>query len=77
MLPANGDSFDEFEIALQRAWEILRDRAESPHRRLVHSTDPLNEYANPVHTISDVNQNSLEKGASVASNPGPRSQAGR
>lgn len=76
MLAANGDSFDELEIALLQAWEILRDRAESPDR-LVHSTDPLKEYANPVHTSSDVNQNSLEKGASVASNPGPRSQAGR
>jgi hypothetical protein len=72
MLPADSDSFDQFEIALHRAWEILRDRAES-RDRLVHSTDPLKEYANPVHTSSDVNQNSLEKGASVASSPGPRS----
>lgn len=76
MLPANSDGFDEFEIALHRAWEILRDRAESPDR-LVHSTDPLKEYANAVHTSSDVKLNSLEKGASVASNPGPGSQAGR
>ena len=75
MLPANSDSFDEFEIALHRAWEILRDRAESPDR-LVHSADPLKEYTNPVHPNSDVNQNSLEKGASVAPNPGPCSQAG-
>jgi hypothetical protein len=72
MLPADSDSFDQFEIALHRAWEILRDRAES-RDCLVHSTDPLKEYANPVHRSSDVNQNSLDKGASAASSPGPRS----
>jgi hypothetical protein len=72
MLPANSDSFDEFEKALRQAWEILRGRAESPDR-LVRPTDPLKEYTNPVHTNSDVNQSNLEKSATVASNSGPRS----
>jgi hypothetical protein len=72
MPSANSDSFDEFETALHQAWEILRDRADG----LVHSADPLKEYTNPVHTNSDVNQDTLEKGASVAPNPRPCSQAG-
>jgi hypothetical protein len=75
MLLANSDSFDEFEIALHQAWEILRGCAELPDR-LVHPADPLKEYANPVHTNSDVNQNSLEKSASVALEPRRSPQAG-
>ena len=75
MLPAKSDGFDEFEIALHRAWEILRDLAESPDR-LVRPVDPLKEYTNPVHTNSDVNQNILEKSASAAPDPRRSSQAG-
>jgi hypothetical protein len=75
MLPANSDSFDEFEIALHQAWEILCSRAESPER-LVRPANPLKEYTNPAHTNSDVNQNNPEKSATVAPNAGPRSQAG-
>lgn len=75
MPTANSDGFDEFEAALLRAWEVLRSRAESPDR-LVHSADPFNEYTNPIHANSDVNENGLEKRASVAPDPPRSSQAG-
>jgi hypothetical protein len=74
MPTASSDSFDEFETALRRAWEVLRSRAESPDR-LVHSADPFNE-SNPIHANSDVNENSLEKSASVTPDPRRSSQAG-
>jgi hypothetical protein len=72
MPPASSDSFDEFEIALRQAWEILRGRAESPGR-LERPADPSKEYTNPVHTNSDVNLNNLEKSATVAPNSDLRS----
>ena len=75
MPTANSDSFDEFEAALLRAWEVLRSRAESPDR-LVHSGDPFNEYTNPIHANSDVNENSVEKSASVTPERRRSSQAG-
>jgi hypothetical protein len=75
MPTANSDSFDEFERALCHAWEILRSRTESPDR-LTRSADPLKEHPDPVHTNSDVNQNSLEKSASVALEPRRSPQAG-
>jgi hypothetical protein len=75
MPTANSDSFDELETALLHAWEVLRSRTESPDR-LMRSADPLKEYPNPVHTNSEVNQNSLEKSASVALEPRRSPQAG-
>jgi hypothetical protein len=72
MPPASSDSFDEFEVALCRAWEILSGRAELSGR-LERPADPSKEYTNPVHTNSDVNHNNLEKSATVAPNSGPRS----
>jgi len=61
---ANSDSFDELETALLHAWEVLRSRSESPDHPM-RSAGPLNEHPDPVHTNSDVNQNSLEKSASA------------
>lgn len=75
MPTANSDSFDELQTALLRAWEVLRSRAESPDR-LGHSADPFNEYTNPIHTNSDVNENSVEKSASVTPELRRSSQAG-
>ena len=75
MPTTNSDSFDELETALLHAWEVLRSRTESPDR-LMRSADPLDECPDPVHTNSDVNQNSLETSASVALEPHRSPQAG-
>jgi hypothetical protein len=75
MPTANSDSLDEFEKALLHAWEVLRSRTESPDR-LMRSADPFKEHPGPVHTNSDVNQNSVEKSASVALEPRRSPQAG-
>jgi hypothetical protein len=75
MPTANSDSFDELETALLHAWEVLRSRTESPDR-LTRSADPLNECPDPVHTNSEVNQNSLEKSASAGLEPHRSPQAG-
>ncbi|MFZ0521227.1 MAG: hypothetical protein WAL95_09400 [Candidatus Acidiferrales bacterium] len=66
MPPDNSESFNEFEMALRKAWETLRDRAESGNH-LIPSASTLKGHDSQDHMSSEVKRKELEKSASVAS----------